>query len=390
MRSTAWAPSRPTDRAALPPVHERGEREARDDLGPVRQPVARRPLAAARLLGRHAIERPLARGLRSVPEDRQDRSQTVVTTGEDGPGVRHGHRRRLFLQTTKGAPNGRVVAATRRRPGARALARRRARAPGRGDRRRRRSARACIAVTYLKNASNVVEVFDITGGASRPGRLIGSIRQPGIGAAVDRRASSIAPRPFSRSRASTTRRRSSASIWRRRRPSPSSGSSRTCRSIRRSVEVEQVWYPSKDGTQISMFLVHKQGLREDRRRRRRCSTGYGGFNVSETPVFSATLFQWFEAGGLFALPNLRGGGEYGDAWHEAGHARQEAERLRRLHRRGRVADRARATRTRRSSRSPAARTAGCSPARRSRSGRICSAPRSSRCRCSTCCAIRTS
>ncbi len=83
------------------------------------------------------------------------------------------------------------------------------------------------------------------------------------------------------------------------------------------VDVEQVWYPSKDGTKISMFLVHKKGLVKDGRTPTLLN-GYGGFNVSETPVFSATLFQWFEAGGLFALPNLRGGGEYGDAWHEAG------------------------------------------------------------------------
>ena len=72
-----------------------------------------------------------------------------------------------------------------------------------------------------------------------------------------------------------------------------------------------------------MFLVHKKGLHEDAAARRRCSTGYGGFNINETPVFSATLFQWFEAGGLYALPNLRGGGEYGDAWHEAGMLRHK-------------------------------------------------------------------
>ena len=82
-------------------------------------------------------------------------------------------------------------------------------------------------------------------------------------------------------------------------------------------EVEQVWYPSKDGTKISMFLVHKKGLTRDGNTPTLLN-GYGGFGVNETPVFSATLFQWFEAGGLFALPNLRGGGEYGDAWHEAG------------------------------------------------------------------------
>jgi prolyl oligopeptidase len=63
--------------------------------------------------------------------------------------------------------------------------------------------------------------------------------------------------------------------------------------------------------------VHKKGLNKTGETPTILS-GYGGFNISETPVFSATLFQWFEAGGLYALPNLRGGGEYGDAWHEAG------------------------------------------------------------------------
>jgi len=78
-----------------------------------------------------------------------------------------------------------------------------------------------------------------------------------------------------------------------------------------------VWYPSKDGTMISMFLVHKKGAAK-RADTPTLLTGYGGFNVSESPAFSATLFQWIEAGGLFAVPNLRGGGEYGDAWHAGG------------------------------------------------------------------------
>ena len=84
-----------------------------------------------------------------------------------------------------------------------------------------------------------------------------------------------------------------------------------------SVEVKQVWYTSKDGTKVSMFVVHRKGLALSGDNPT-ILTGYGGFNVSETPLFSATMFQWFDAGGVMALPNLRGGGEYGDAWHEAG------------------------------------------------------------------------
>jgi len=63
--------------------------------------------------------------------------------------------------------------------------------------------------------------------------------------------------------------------------------------------------------------VHKKGFKKDGKTPT-VLTGYGGFNVNETPTFLATYFQWFDMGGLFAMPNLRGGGEYGDAWHEAG------------------------------------------------------------------------
>ncbi|WP_375204033.1 prolyl oligopeptidase family serine peptidase [Hyphococcus sp.] len=82
-------------------------------------------------------------------------------------------------------------------------------------------------------------------------------------------------------------------------------------------EVRQVFYPSKDGTTIPMFIAHKKGLD--------LSNGaptllyaYGGFNVSVTPAFSVTRLQWMEMGGVFALANIRGGGEYGKAWHDAG------------------------------------------------------------------------
>jgi prolyl oligopeptidase len=82
-------------------------------------------------------------------------------------------------------------------------------------------------------------------------------------------------------------------------------------------EVEQVWAPSKDGTKVSMFLVHKRGLPKDGQRPT-LLTGYGGFNVDMTPSYSSARFVWLERGGLLAIPNLRGGGEYGEAWHQAG------------------------------------------------------------------------
>lgn len=82
-------------------------------------------------------------------------------------------------------------------------------------------------------------------------------------------------------------------------------------------ETQQVWYPSKDGTKISMFLVHKKGLKLDGNNPT-LLYGYGGFSVNETPGFSSSLTLWFDHGGVYALPNLRGGNEYGEKWHAAG------------------------------------------------------------------------
>jgi prolyl oligopeptidase len=84
-----------------------------------------------------------------------------------------------------------------------------------------------------------------------------------------------------------------------------------------AIAVDQVGYASRDGTEVTMFLVHRKDVRP-RGGVPTLLTGYGGFNISRTPVYSAGAAAWVEAGGLFAMPNLRGGGEYGETWHRAG------------------------------------------------------------------------
>ena len=82
-------------------------------------------------------------------------------------------------------------------------------------------------------------------------------------------------------------------------------------------EVSQVFFKSKDGTQIPMFIAGKKGLKRDGTERL-LMTAYGGFNINMEPYWSPTIAWWLEQGGWFAMPNLRGGGEYGESWHEQG------------------------------------------------------------------------
>ena len=82
-------------------------------------------------------------------------------------------------------------------------------------------------------------------------------------------------------------------------------------------ETTQVFYSSKDGTRVPMFLSYRKGIRHNGENPT-LLWAYGGFDVSETPVFSPALVQWMQMGGIYASANIRGGSEYGEAWHQAG------------------------------------------------------------------------
>ncbi len=236
-----------------------------------------------------------------------DKREVSVGTNGTVTGVVMGDA--LYLDTIKSAPKGRVVSVPVSDP---REANWRDVVPEREDAviETVSFAPGAIVVTYLRNASVEVEVFELDG------RSRGRLKLPGIGTAAvaTRDDSSEAFVTFTSFNYPTTILRvdlddpgAEPEVWERPDAPVDPG----------SVSVEQVWYPSKDGARISMFLVHRKDLVKNGAAPT-LLTGYGGFNISMTPAFTPKYFQWFDAGGILAIPNLRGGGEYGDAWHEAG------------------------------------------------------------------------
>jgi prolyl oligopeptidase len=163
--------------------------------------------------------------------------------------------------------------------------------------------------SYLKDAKTLVKIHDMTGAFVR------EVELPGIGTASGfggRRTETETFYTFS-SFATPT------SIYRY---DLITGQSKLLRSSKvkfnpDDYEVKQVFYKSKDGTKVPMFISHKKGVKLDGTNPT-LLYGYGGFNIPLTPGFSVSRLAWMEMGGVFALANLRGGGEYGDAWHRAG------------------------------------------------------------------------
>jgi prolyl oligopeptidase len=166
-----------------------------------------------------------------------------------------------------------------------------------------------LIVEYLKDANTQVKLFDLAG------KFVREVNFPGIGSASG----------FAGERDSTETFYSFSSFNR----PPSiyrydlkNGTSELIQAAQVDFKpddyvVTQVFYTSNDGTQVPMFIAHKTGL-DLNGKNPTLLYGYGGFNISLTPTFSISRLQWMEMGGVFAMANLRGGGEYGKDWHQAG------------------------------------------------------------------------
>jgi prolyl oligopeptidase len=236
------------------------------------------------------------------------RASRVVSVGDNGRAEGTVIDDTLYLHTTKGAPRGRVIAVSAAQPEQKLW---REIVPQRSEAIESVAfGRGTIAVTYVKDAASVIEVFDVTG------RSLGLLAQPTIGAASvtardDRTEAYLTFASFTYPptifRVDLATPGAPPKYW--------SGSDLPYDVA--NMEVRHVTFPSKDGTPIGMFLAHRKGLPLNGTAPTLLS-GYGAFKVSMVPTFAAPFLQWFDAGGILAVPNLRGGGEYGDSWHEAG------------------------------------------------------------------------
>ncbi|MBP7147747.1 MAG: S9 family peptidase [Acidobacteria bacterium] len=214
----------------------------------------------------------------------------------------------LYVSTDEGAPRGRVFRAEAAAPAREAW---RELVPESPDATLESASvvGGKLALVYLRNASNAIQIHDLDGrevrGVELPGlgSTSGLIGNPDDDEAYFTFGSYTFPPEVYRTSVAT----GATDVWARIEipvdPEP--------------LTVEQVWFTSRDGTKVSMFLVHRKDLRRDGNNPVLLG-GYGGFNQNTTPTFQPALYPWFERGGVYAAPNLRGGGEYGEAWHRAG------------------------------------------------------------------------
>jgi prolyl oligopeptidase len=206
-----------------------------------------------------------------------------------------------------GAPNGRVIAVDLNHPGRENWTEI---IPQREDAvlRGLSLARGFLVASYLKSAATVLELF-------RPdGERVGEIELPDIGSATI-----VTDENRTEAFVSFTSFNDPTSIWR---VDLATGERGLWERVMvpfdpNDFTVKQAWYPSADGTNISMFIVHHREVRLDGNNPT-LLYGYGGFKIPMVPSFRSTRIPWLESGGVYAVAHLRGGGEYGEDWHKAG------------------------------------------------------------------------
>jgi prolyl oligopeptidase len=166
-----------------------------------------------------------------------------------------------------------------------------------------------FVLRYLKDATSAIRVFDLGG------KLVRDVDLPGLGSAGGFGGRKDDPETFYSFTSYTV----PGSIYRY---DVATGKSTLFREPKvdfdpSRYEAKQVFYESKDGTRIPMMIVSRRGVKLVGSNPT-ILYGYGGFNVSQTPGFAVSTIAWLEMGGVYAVANMRGGGEYGRAWHEAG------------------------------------------------------------------------
>ena len=215
----------------------------------------------------------------------------------------------FYFKTTAGAPRGRVIAIDLRKPDRSAWREIVAEAPGVETLTQVSVVGETLFAVYLADARSVVRRYQLDG------RAQGELTLPGIGTASGfggGRADTETFYSFSGFTTPTTIYRYDlatglSTVYKQ--PSVDFDPSQ--------YETKQVFYPSKDGTLVPMFISHKKGILLDGSNPTYLY-GYGGFNISLTPSFSVSAICFMEQGGVYAVANLRGGGEYGEQWHRAG------------------------------------------------------------------------
>ncbi|MBU6378111.1 MAG: prolyl oligopeptidase family serine peptidase [Gammaproteobacteria bacterium] len=213
----------------------------------------------------------------------------------------------LYVVTTKDAPRGRIIAVDARDP-----------APARWRELVAEDSLALdeasfvggrIIARYVRDAHGIARMFD------RDGRPLGEVAVPGLGTLAGFGGTSTDTETFFAyadylSPGQVMRldlRDGRSSVWR----APKFGADTSAYVTR------QVFYPSRDGTRVPMYITHRRDLVKNGDAPT-LLYGYGGFNISLTPAFRPAVITWLEMGGVYVEANLRGGGEYGEPWHEAG------------------------------------------------------------------------